>query len=78
MIDHFQDESRDTLLECSAVPLDHPVWTKGGWKVFLDKPDEVWSRIRYVEANPPKEGLPKQSWPFVVPYDNWPFHRPRS
>ena len=57
------------------VPEEHPVWTKNGWKVFLDNPEEVWPRIRYVEGNPMKEGLPEQYWPFVVPYDNWPFHK---
>jgi REP element-mobilizing transposase RayT len=75
MIDYFQQESRAALLANGIVITDHPVWTKGGWKVFLDTPEEVWSRIRYVESNPPKEGLPTQSWPFVVPYDNWPFHK---
>ena len=62
-------------LNAAAVPVDHPVWTKGGWQVFLDSPRDVWGRIRYVEGNPLKEGLPRQSWPFVVPYDNWPFHK---
>ena len=57
------------------MPEEHPVWTKNGWKVFLDNPPEVWGRIRYVESNPMKEGLARQEWPFVVPYDNWPFHK---
>ncbi len=78
MIDQFQDESRAALLNCGLMPPDHPVWTKGGWKVFLDTPDEVRSRVRYVENNPLKEGLPRQCWPFVVTYDNWPFHKRRS
>jgi REP element-mobilizing transposase RayT len=78
MIDHFQSESRLLLQSLNVVPTNHPVWTKGGWKVFLDTPDEVWSRIRYVESNPMKEGLPAQNWPFVVSYDNWPFHKKRS
>ncbi|MCI0335484.1 MAG: transposase [Planctomycetes bacterium] len=73
MIDYFQQESRLWLIKENAVPDWHPVWTQGGWKVFLDTPAEVWSRIRYVENNPLKEGLPKQYWPFVVPYDDWPF-----
>jgi REP element-mobilizing transposase RayT len=78
MIEHFQSESCMYLHSLKAVPMSHPVWTNGGWKVFLDAPDEVWPRIRYVEGNPMKEGLPKQTWPFVVPYDNWPFHKKRS
>jgi hypothetical protein len=78
MIDNLQNESRGRLIESQLLPDEHPVWTKGGWKVFLDAPEEVWPRIRYVEGNPMKEGLPKQSWPFVVPYDNWPFHKRRQ
>jgi REP element-mobilizing transposase RayT len=78
MIDNLQSESKTLLIERGAVPNEHPVWTKGGWKVFLDTPEEVWPRIRYVEGNPMKEGLPKQSWPFVVPYDNWPLHKRRQ
>jgi hypothetical protein len=42
--------------------------------VFLKTPDEVRSRIQYVERNPEKEGLPSQHFPFVHPYNNWPFH----
>jgi hypothetical protein len=75
MIEHFQTESRRHLLSLELVPIYHPVWTKGGWKVFLDTPEEVWARIRYVDSNPIKERLSKQDWPFVVAYDNWPFHK---
>jgi len=75
MIDNLQSESRTLLIERGAVSEEHPVWTKGGWKVFLDTPEEVWPRVRYVERNPVKEGLPKQEWPFVVQYDNWPLHK---
>jgi REP element-mobilizing transposase RayT len=75
MIEHFQTESRLHLQILGAVPAEHPVWTKGGWKVYLDTPEDVWARIRYVESNPMKGGLPPQQWPFIVPYDNWPFHK---
>jgi hypothetical protein len=78
IVDNLQSESKALLIERSAVPDEHPVWTKGGWKVFLDTPEEVWPRVRYVEGNPLKEGLPKQSWRFVTAYDNWPFHKRRQ
>jgi REP element-mobilizing transposase RayT len=78
MIDCFQQESRQWLIERGSMPEWHPVWTLGGWKVFLDTPKEVWSRIRYVEGNPMKERLPRQMWPFVTPYDNWPYHKRRG
>jgi hypothetical protein len=43
-------------------------WVVGGWFVYLSSPAEVRGRIRYVEDNPTKAGLPPQSWPFVRPY----------
>jgi hypothetical protein len=78
MIGNFQGMSRAWLLKRRLVPDEHPVWTKGGWLVFLSAPEEVWPRIRYVEGNPGKEGLVRQEWPFVVPYDNWPKHKRSS
>lgn len=78
MIDALQSESRLHLHSLALISANHPPWTKGGCKVFLDAPEEVWQRIHYVEGNPLKERLPMQVWPFVVPYDNWPFHKQQS
>ena len=78
IMDNFQCESSARMIESGMIPAGHPVWTKGGWKVFLDAPEEVWPRIRYVEGNPMKEELARQVWPFVVAYDNWPFHQKRQ
>jgi REP element-mobilizing transposase RayT len=75
MIEKLQHESRARFIELGRAEEGHPVWTRGGWKVFLRLPAEVRSRIRYVENNPVKDGLPVQRWPFVVVYDNWPFHK---
>jgi hypothetical protein len=38
----------------------------------------LFSRIKYVEDNPPKEGLPRQTHPFVLPYDGWPYTEKRG
>jgi REP element-mobilizing transposase RayT len=78
MIGNFQGMSRASLLRHALVPEEHPVWTKCGWKVYLNTPEEVWARVRYIEKNPIKENLSKQAWPFVVQYDNWPFHKRQS
>jgi hypothetical protein len=43
-------------------------WVVGGWFVYLNSPSDVYGRIRYVEGNPTKAGLPPQQWPFVSPY----------
>jgi REP element-mobilizing transposase RayT len=74
MIEHFQSASRLRLSTAGACGADHPVWTRSGWKGFVDRPDAVRKIIGYVENNPPKMGLPRQRWPFVKPYDGWPLH----
>jgi REP element-mobilizing transposase RayT len=57
------------------VGSDHPVWSMRPYKVFLRTPDEVRERVVYVNGNPQKEKLTPQQFPFVQPYDNWPFHK---
>jgi REP-associated tyrosine transposase len=74
MIENFQQMSRELLIDARVRAPGHPVWTDGGWKVFLDHPDEIRRTIPYIERNPEKEGLPRQEWPFVKEYDGWPLH----
>src|SRR3954454_1744361 len=49
--------------EDGSVP---SVCAEGLWKVFLFTEEEVRRAIRYVEYNPPKEGMPRQEWEFVT------------
>lgn len=44
------------------------LFARGGRHRFLFTPADVRSRIKYVEENPVKAGLPRQRWSFVVPY----------
>jgi REP element-mobilizing transposase RayT len=74
MIVHMQDASRLRLSASSLFPNDHPIWVHGGWKVFLDHPKEIQRTIGYIEKNPRSYGMPKQTYDFVTPYDNWPLH----
>jgi REP element-mobilizing transposase RayT len=75
MMDHHREASRQRLCATGHRPPDHPTWTGGGgWKVFLEHPDEVRRTIRYIEKNPEPLRLPRQVWPFVKPYDGWPLH----
>jgi REP element-mobilizing transposase RayT len=75
MIEVLKESSRAELLDLGLAPEDHPVWTAGGgWKVFLEHPDEVRRTIRYIEKNPLEIRLPEQKWRFVKPYDGWPLH----
>lgn len=47
---------------------DRPVWGEGSWSVYIDRLENLRHAIAYVEANPEKEGRPRQTWPFVTPY----------
>ena len=74
MIEQFQKYSAETLIETGLRAHGHPVWSTGGWKVFLDHPDDVHRTIHYIEQNPMKMNLPIQRYPWITSYDNWPFH----
>jgi REP element-mobilizing transposase RayT len=74
MIDHFQSTSRLRLSSRGLRTPDHPTWTKGGWKVFLDHPTDVRRTIRYIEENPIVWRSPVQHYDFVSGYDDWPLH----
>ena len=52
--------------KCGRLP---HAWARGLWKVFLGTPADVRRAVRYVEGNPAKEGLPRQRWSFVTPFD---------
>jgi REP element-mobilizing transposase RayT len=74
MIENLQNASRAVLGAIEFGGYCHPIWTLGGWKVFLDHPAEVRRTIRYIRSNPGKEGLEEQTWDFVKDYDDWPLH----
>ncbi len=78
MIENLQSLSRKRLVERGIRRAEHPTWTCGGWKVFLEHPDEVRRTMQYVEKNAIKARLPAQQWEFVQPYDNWPLHAGHS
>jgi REP element-mobilizing transposase RayT len=73
MIERLQDATRAGLNRKRLFPDGHPVWTVGGWKTFLDSADAVRSCIGYVERNPNRERMARQTWPFVTAYDGWPY-----
>jgi REP element-mobilizing transposase RayT len=66
---------QSALSAFTDVGAEHPVLAARPYKVFLRTPDDVRGRIRYVNGNPEKEGLPEQQFDFVELYDNWPFHK---
>ena len=66
--DALAQASREALRATCGIDPSHPVWSHRPYKVFLYTPDQVIDRIDYVLKNPEKEGLPRQSWWFVKPY----------
>jgi hypothetical protein len=78
MWQHFADESCAALRGLKLIPDNHPLWSARPYDRFKYTPDEVRDCVGYVEANPEKEGLPRQTWPFVVAYDGWPFHKRKA
>ena len=42
-----------------------PAWTSRGWKVFLDSNEDLRRAVKYVQDNPVKQRLPRQTWEFV-------------
>ena len=75
MIENLQTVSRLRLSASGRRVDDHPVWARGGWKVFLDHPDDVRRTMRYVGENPCHISIPEQEWPFVTECDDWPLHQ---
>jgi len=71
------DATRLRLCSALNTATNHPIWSDRPYKVFLDTPEAVRSCVRYVEANPEKEGLSTQGFDFVHIYNDWPFHKPR-
>ena len=71
----FDEEATKKLAETPNEPaantsLGHyRCFVRGEWKAFLESPADVARAVRYVEANPVREGLPRQRWPFVTPFD---------
>jgi REP element-mobilizing transposase RayT len=72
MIEKFQHKSAELLKGRGLRRTDHPVWSTGGWKVFLDTPDDIRRTIPYIEQNPVKHRLGARHWPFVMRYNGWP------
>ena len=78
MIENLQRSSRSRLIADGFRAREHPMWCVGGWKIFLDHPDEVRRTMGYVENNPLPYRMPIQRWEWVSAYDNWPLHQGHS
>jgi hypothetical protein len=68
VVGHIKSEATRAL-RAHGFFRDRPVWAEHGWNVYLDSDADVLRAIPYVQANPLRENLPRQEYPFVVPYD---------
>jgi len=69
IVGHLKGRATQQLAGERLWPEDgRPVWGERSWKVFLDSAADVQRAIEYVEANPLREGKPRQHWSFVVPF----------
>lgn len=75
MIELLKDASRDALAAITAAPVGHPVWSEDPFVAYKDTPEAVATTVSYIRKNFTKHSLPPQDCSFVVPYDNWPFHK---
>ena len=78
MADFLCENSRQALSKRQLLPAYHPLWSSSPCVIYKDTPEAIRAAVDYVAGNPPKHGLPPQSWGFVVPYDGWPFHKRRQ
>jgi len=72
VIGHLKREAALALLAAGLHPFQQlrgkslpSCWAENSWRVYLDDEVDVWRAIRYVEANPEKEGKRPQRWSFV-------------
>ncbi len=63
----------ETLRERCLVPPDHPVLSARACDVFKDDVLSVRTCVRYINDNFARHRLPLEVYPFVKPYDDWPF-----
>jgi len=75
IVSMLKDSARGRLREKGLVPRDHPVFSADMFQAFKSDPQAVKACTTYIEGNFAKHNLPPLKYPFVTPYDNWPFHK---
>ncbi|MFP3936700.1 MAG: hypothetical protein ACLFVW_00070 [Phycisphaerae bacterium] len=73
MREEIKQQTRRTLQTKRLVPPNHPVFSADVCDWYKSTPGEIRSCISYIEDNFRKHRIPFVRYPFVVPYDGWPF-----
>ena len=66
---------REALCEDGLAPPDHPVFSADSCHIYKSDTRAMWTCVRYIGHNFEKHRIAKPDYPFVTPYDNWPFHK---
>jgi len=70
IVGHLKSKATRKLRTSGRRPADgRPIWGDHGWNVALNTVADVQRAIRYVEANPQKEGKKVQHWNFVSAFN---------
>jgi hypothetical protein len=64
----FAEGAAESLRVIAELSPQHRVWGERPFSRMHFTPQEVKSRIQYVQQNPEKERLARQNWEFVQPY----------
>ena len=72
----FAEESQSRLRLFADVADNHPIWSEWLCVISLCTPGDVCRAVVHIGENPAQENLPPQAWPFVQPYDGWPYPKP--
>ena len=78
MIGILKDTGRRRLREKRMAGVDHPVFSADSCHVFKSTPQLVRNCVQYINDNYRKHNIPCVACDFVVPYDDWPFHKKMS
>jgi len=77
MVPLFKQAIRNALRGRSLVPPRHPVFSADRRVFYKSTPQSVRNCIDYINRNFAKHGLRLTNYDFVMPYDDWPFHKRR-
>jgi len=71
----FKDAGRRVIGERRLAPEEHPIFSADSCHVFKSDVRSVRVCIDYIQSNHAKHRLQPVPCSFVIPYNDWPFHK---
>lgn len=75
MVGLLKSAGRTVMRDQNLAPQLHPIFSADSCDVFKSDPKSVRTCIQYIDRNHTKHRLTALTCNFVVPYDDWPFHK---